>query len=77
MQARLEKVLVKVPEVVFVFSKTDTAEGSHQGHHHFVSRGLVAEVEGDKVRLSANGAVAVQFEEEQDFTPGSGSSRDI
>ena len=58
-------------------TKTDSGEGSHQGHHHYVSAGLVAEVEGDKVRLSANGAVAVQFEEEQDFTPGSGSSRDI
>ena len=29
-----------------------------------VSRGLVAEVEGDKVRLSANADVAVTFEEE-------------
>lgn len=57
--------------------KADSGEGLHEGHHHYVSTGLVAEVEGDKVRLSANGAVAVQFEEEQDFTPGSGSSRDI
>ncbi len=39
--------------------------GSHQGHHHFISRGLVAEVEGDKVRLSANADVAVTFEEEE------------
>ncbi len=39
--------------------------GSHQGHHHFISRGLVADVEGDKVRLSANADVAVTFEEEQ------------
>ena len=38
--------------------------GSHQGHHHFISRGLVAEVEGDQVRLSANADVAVSFEEE-------------
>lgn len=38
--------------------------GSHQSHHHFISRGLVAEVEGDKVRLSANADVAVTFEEE-------------
>lgn len=38
--------------------------GSHEGHHHFISRGLVAEVEGDKVRLSANADVAVTFEEE-------------
>src|SRR4051812_35086988 len=40
--------------------------GSHSGHHHYVSGGLVAEVEGDKVRLSANGDAAVLLEEEQD-----------
>lgn len=40
-------------------------QGSHEGHHHFISRGLVAEVEGDKVRLSANADVAVTFEEEE------------
>ena len=40
--------------------------GSHEGHHHFISRGLVADVEGNKVRLSANADVAVTFEEEQD-----------
>ena len=40
--------------------------GSHQGHHHFISRGLVAEVEGDQVRLSAHADVAVTFEEEED-----------
>lgn len=39
--------------------------GSHEGHHHFISRGLVAEVEGDQVRLSANAEVAVTFEEEE------------
>ncbi len=38
--------------------------GSHSDHHHFVSGGLVAGVEGDQVRLSANGDVAVTFEEE-------------
>jgi hypothetical protein len=38
--------------------------GTHEGHHHFISRGLVAEVEGDQVRLSANADVAVTFEEE-------------
>jgi hypothetical protein len=41
------------------------AEGSHAGHHHYISLGLVADVEGDKVRLSANGDVAVTFEEEE------------
>ena len=39
--------------------------GGHQGHHHFIPGGLVAAVEGDKVRLSANADVAVTFEEEE------------
>lgn len=38
--------------------------GSHAGHHHFISAALIADVEGDKVRLSANADVAVSFEEE-------------
>jgi hypothetical protein len=47
-------------------TKADSGEGSHQGHHHYLSRGLVADVEGDKVRLSATGAVAAElFAEEQ------------
>lgn len=40
-------------------------EGEHEGHHHYIPLGLVAEVEGDKVRLSANADVAVTFEEEK------------
>ncbi|HEX9946940.1 MAG TPA: DUF2171 domain-containing protein [Allosphingosinicella sp.] len=47
-------------------TKADSGQGSHEGHHHYISLGLVATVEGDKVRLSANGDVAVQFEEEKD-----------
>ena len=46
-------------------TKSDSGQGSHEGHHHFISRGLVAEVEGEKVRLSANADVAVTFEEEE------------
>ena len=46
-------------------TKKDSGEGSHQGHHHFISRGLIADVEGNQVRLSANADVAVSFEEEQ------------
>ena len=45
-------------------TKADSGMGSHEGHHHYISLGLVAEVEGDKVRLSATGANAVTFEEE-------------
>ena len=45
-------------------TKKDSGQGSHEGHHHYLSRGLVAEVEGEQVRLSANADVAVTFEEE-------------
>jgi hypothetical protein len=43
--------------------KTDS--GSHKTHHHYLSTGLVAAIEGDKVRLSANGDAAVLLEEEK------------
>jgi hypothetical protein len=47
-------------------TKKDSGEGSHQGHHHFIATALVADIEGDTVRLSANADVAVTFEEEGD-----------
>ena len=46
-------------------TKKDSGEGAHKGHHHFIARGLVADVEGNKIRLSANADVAVTFEEEK------------
>jgi len=46
-------------------TKADSGEGKHKGHHHFIDLGLVADVEGQKVRLSANGNVAVTMEEEK------------
>jgi hypothetical protein len=46
-------------------TKRDSGEGAHRGHHHYIPLSLVAEVEGQKVRLSANADVAVTFEEEQ------------
>ena len=46
-------------------TKADSGQGSHEGHHHFLPLGLVAEIEGDTVRLSANADVAVTFEEEK------------
>lgn len=46
-------------------TKKDSGEGSHKGHHHYIPEGLIAEIEGDKVRLSANADVAVTFEEEK------------
>jgi hypothetical protein len=44
---------------------TKADSGSHQGHHHYLSGGLVAGVEGDVVRLSATGANATFLEEEK------------
>lgn len=44
-------------------TRGDSGEGSHAGHRHYVPRGLIAEIEGNRVRLSANGSVAVSFEE--------------
>jgi hypothetical protein len=46
-------------------TKKDSGEGSHKGHHHYIDKGLVADVEGEKVRLSANADVAVTMEEEK------------
>ncbi|MEA3065289.1 MAG: hypothetical protein QOJ27_1741 [Sphingomonadales bacterium] len=40
--------------------------GSHRRHHHFISGGLVAAVEGNEVRLSANADNAALLEEERD-----------
>ena len=46
-------------------TKRDSGQGSHEGHHHFISGGLVASVEDGTVRLSANADVAITFEEEE------------
>lgn len=43
--------------------------GRHEGHHHFIEIGFVADVEGHKVRLSANADVAVTLEEEKSGRP--------
>jgi hypothetical protein len=45
-------------------TKNDSGEGSHKSHHHFIDQGLIAGVEGNKVRLSANADVAVTLEDE-------------
>ncbi|MBW0005392.1 MAG: DUF2171 domain-containing protein [Hyphomicrobiales bacterium] len=50
-------------------TRRDSGEGSHKGHHHYVPAEFVAEVEGNRVRLSANADVAVTFEEEEDSKP--------
>jgi len=49
--------------------RADSGMG-HEEHHHFIPRGLVAEVEGDKVRLTARGdVVADLFEQEETGQP--------
>jgi hypothetical protein len=45
-------------------TKKDSGEGHHKGHHHFIDGSLIADIEGNKVRLSANGDVAVTMEQE-------------
>ena len=43
---------------------------AHQDHHHFIPSGLIAAVEDDKVRLSANADVAAGlFEQEESGEP--------
>ena len=44
---------------------TKADSGSHSDHHHYLSGGLVAEVEGNRVRLSANADNAALLEEEE------------
>ena len=34
-------------------TRDSSGSGSHEGHHHYIPAGLIAEVEGDNVRLSA------------------------
>jgi hypothetical protein len=46
-------------------TKSDSGEGSHKGHHHYISKGLIATVHDNTIRLSANADVAVTFEEEK------------
>jgi hypothetical protein len=44
---------------------TKAESGAHRDHHHYISGGLVAGVEGDQVRLSATAENALLFEEEE------------
>ena len=43
-------------------TKTDSGDGKH----HYIATGLVAEVEGQDVRLSANADVAISIFEESE-----------
>lgn len=55
---------------------TKADSGSHGDHHHYLSKGLVAAVEGDTVRLSANADNATLLEEEEDGKPLSDNDGD-
>ena len=46
-------------------TKADGGEGRHKGHHHYISSILIADIEGNSVRLSANANVAVTMEQER------------
>ncbi len=48
---------------------TKKDSGSHGDHHHYIAGALVAAVEGERVRLSANGDAAALLEEEQGGEP--------
>jgi hypothetical protein len=48
-------------------TRDSSGMGSHEGHHHVIPRGLVADIEGDTVRLSARAdALEAIFETEED-----------
>ena len=38
---------------------------SGDGHHHYIDGGLIADIEGGKVRLSANADVAITLEDDK------------
>ena len=54
----------KVEDGRIKLTKADS--GSHDRHHHYVSQGLIAGIEGNRIRLSASGASAALLEEEED-----------
>ena len=57
----------------------DDGHGGKRDHHHFLPIGLVADIEGDKVRLSATAANALTFQEEETgttATDGTASARE-
>ena len=61
---RVDGDRIKLTKVEGFGEQMEAAEGSHAGHHHYISLGLVAGIEGNQVRLSATGANAMNFEEE-------------
>lgn len=48
---------------------TKADSGSHSDHHHYISTGLVAGIDDNRVHLSANADAAVLLEEEEGGEP--------
>jgi hypothetical protein len=49
---------------------SSAGSGEHEAHHHFIPAGLVADIEGDTVRLSAKiDAIETNFVSEEDGSP--------
>jgi hypothetical protein len=44
--------------------KLTKQDGGSHDHHHYLSEGLIAGIEGNHIRLSATAANALMFEEE-------------
>lgn len=63
---RVEGDHIKLTKADSAVEIEGAARGTHSGHHHTIPLGLVAEVEGDQVRLSATTANAINFIEEAD-----------
>jgi hypothetical protein len=56
---RIEKQRLKL-------TKSYGPDGRDETQHHYIDIGLIADVEGDRVRLSANAAVAITLEDYDD-----------
>jgi hypothetical protein len=61
---RIEGDRIKLTKKDSAAEVEGAGEGRHTGHHHYIPAGLIADIEGDQVCLSANADVAVTFEEE-------------
>lgn len=50
-------------------TKADSGMGAHKAHHHYIPLSLLAEVDANKVWLSANSDVAAELFEEEKSDP--------
>ena len=59
----------KVEDGRIKLTRKDSGGAGHEGHHHYIPGNLIADIEGEQVRLSATGANAVLHEEEAGGRP--------